>query len=1168
MPRDLFRLYFNERYQASREELNGELLTTVTLKVFGANAVPMLVADVRISASILSSIPVAENNNELLYAQPGTPIRLQRSASGRLEITGLNKRGIGNITQYTMPITITTGSGAHVVVNPGGTSLVSVVGFCIRTVTLGELATMTPGGFGETPLEALAIFNARGVFFGFAGAGGGVSTGHCFIPIDPASTVSGVSAISAISAVSSVSSISGGVSAVFLSVTSLGDSGAGTLRNIWDQARQLRAECVIRFDVGGTINIRENFQPLTTTDFGHIILDGRSAPSAIIIDASAISTEISTAIFQFRCPQNALLGIRASNIPNAFAIIGDGARDTVFEDITIFNNDGRGSADAAILAEGIGGDNSTTMKRIDITGAARPQGFDINAGVHAIVSSLVSSTQTGYRIGRGTATIYRSRAEDQSLHAIHLRSSATASIAQVSLNNSLIDAVKMEISGTGLTNSGQSPSANFISCTVTRAGQSGGTPQAGFRITEGSRAKIQGTVISGNYGHGIIVTSTAIVDLGGGILGSSGGNLLRGNGLASGLDVMNSMTSAQIVKAENNTWDHLTLADVSTIDVSSNVDVDPIKGAVGSGFTYYVSPTGDDAATVVSGATFKTIQRAMDVVQPGESIFVSAGTYYERVSAITDGTFNQRITLQGEVDGSNNPLAIIDGSDATSGWVTAPEVGAGVYKTTTIAYQPWHMTADDDKTVWRIANKWMDGATQDIFGGNGGYPVVNGKQVLAFTASQQVTPFGTGSALSFWDGIGALFGYTGGTTYVRFANSDTPASHAVRVSPGPASKNASPVGACVTLRNRSYITIKRFLMRGARNAVLIHGTNSSNQAGNNIIEECDLFNGIARVRFSGNAYNNTVRNNYMEMRGFTISSFLPTFANLGNAWPSRIHQRHFFNVDKFLVSGDGGEDDRCINIHSDGTGSIPLDNSITGNEMYGCAQAINSNEHNGTIFASNTCFANFSQHIYFFGPNANYRIADNLFYTGGQYQIRTNNMNQAGQVYIYRNKMFHPTSNTEHFFLGLLNGTFQDATMDIWIYHNSIAGGVAAFIHNFDAGFGPASLKIVDNIFSTNGLVFNGYPTKMGKYDYNWQYNDTVAQSWAGVNNITSSQIMWSPTSALPDFLLSATATARNAGLYLATTFTVQGTVFSPRAGMVSGYGGADNIPDMGAVQS
>jgi len=1161
MPRDLFRLYFNERYQAHREELNGELLTTVSLKVFGANTIPMLVADVRVSAHILSSVPVAENNNELLYAQPGTPIRLQRSRSGRLEITGLNKRGIGNITMYTMPVSITSGSGAHVVVNPGGVSFVSAIGFFVRTITLGELATATKGGFGETPLEALGIFNPFGQFIGFAGGGGGVSnTGsNTIIAPSQSSVASGIT-----SSVTSAASYS--TSAISLLVTSLGDSGAGTLRTIFNQAKQLGQACVIKFNVGGSINIGEKFTPLNATDFGHIFIDGRTAPEQVIIDASAVSNEVSTALFQFNAPNNAILDIRVSNAPNAFAIVGDGARDTYFEDIAIHNNDGRGVSDGAIRSFGTTGDNSLIARRIDVTGTSRLRAFEMNGGIHFFASCTASDTQDGFWLARGHETLYQCQVQGNSGFGVLLGTSGNLSMTQTSINNTVFDGIKLQISGTGLTTSGSSPSAVILSSTITNAGVSGSTARHGIHVTEGSRAKVNGSVIKFNYGDGVFVTSTSIVDLGGGGLGASGGNVLKGNGVISGFDVTNSATAQ--VKAENNIWDHLTVADVSTFDVRGNVDVDPLATSVASvAYTYFVASTGNDGAVIEIGAIFKTIQRAADIASAGDRIFVSAGTYFERVMMKKSGTVNNPIVFQGEENANGDPLVTIDGSDSLGGWVSAPEVGTGVFKTTAQTYVPWMMIADTDKEVWRIADKWMNGATQDIFGGNGGYPVTDGKGVLALAASKTVQPTGAGSAVSFWDGLGALFGYANGTTYCRFADNTDPSTHSVRVSPGPTSKNASPQGACVTIRNIGYNTIQGFNMRGARHAVLIHGNDSLNPAQSNILKNCFLYHGIMRVRLSGNTKNNYIVSNYMEMRSFDVSAYLPAITASGSDWPDRTHQRHLFNVDKFLISGDGGEDDRDVGLHSDGTGYTPQDNIIEGNTMYGGAQAINTANHNGTIFASNFCFAHFSQHVFFFGPNPNYQIRDNKFYLRGQYNLRSNDVNQAGEVYIYRNKFWVPTSSGEHIFLGLLNSVFQDSTMDIWVYHNSFAGATAAFIFNFNTGFGPASLKIVDNIFSTNSVVFNGNPTKMGKYDYNWAYNDSVNESWAGPNRITSVSAMWTPSSTLPDFTVPTGNSARDNGIDLSQSATIQGTLFAPRPGMVVGYGGTDGKPDMGAVQ-
>lgn len=588
-------------------------------------------------------------------------------------------------------------------------------------------------------------------------------------------------------------------------------------------------------------------------------------------------------------------------------------------------------------------------------------------------------------------------------------------------------------------------------------------------------------------------------------------------------------------------------------------DVGLLPPPTPEGTTYSVSSSGSDAYSCTPGVTFRTIQKAANCVRPGDKVFVSADTYYERVVMQTSGTASDPIVFEGERGPNGEQLAIIDGSDATSNWVQAPEVGAGVWKNTSIPYVPWMMTVDGVKEIWRIANRYMDGETLNI---NSGYPAVNGFGHLKLPTNQVVYPYGDQSSVRYWDGIEALYGYTRGTTYLRFRNGDNPNSKNIRVSPGPSSQFASPNGAAVTIRNKSFITVRGFTMRGARNAVLIHGTSASNQAAYNIIEQNQLFHGNMRVRLSGNAVNNHIRNNYMEMRSLGIGTYLPSLAKLGAAWPSRVYQRHFYNLDKFLVSGVGAEDDRDVGLHSDGTGATPTDNKISGNTMFGGAQGLNLEAHRGTAIYDNLMYAHFSQHIYWNGNVDNMQVYDNLFLTGGQYQIRTNTMEQGGSYYFYRNRFWIPHPG-DHIYLGGVN---SDSNMDIWFYHNSFAGGTSAFITSFKTGYGPTTLKILNNVFSTDRVVFNGWPLKMGVYDYNWQYKDCVCTPWTGTHTITSTSQLWAPGS-MPSFILPAYSAPLNAGIDASASFTVQGRSFRALPGMTPGYAGADKKPDLGALQ-
>lgn len=80
--------------------------------------------------------------------------------------------------------------------------------------------------------------------------------------------------------------------------------------------------------------------------------------------------------------------------------------------------------------------------------------------------------------------------------------------------------------------------------------------------------------------------------------------------------------------------------------------------------TYHVSPTGDDTAAGTLDAPLASIEKAMELVQPGETIYLHAGTYYPtaRIRVPAKATSEQsRIRLHAYGDGE----VIIDGSAMT-----------------------------------------------------------------------------------------------------------------------------------------------------------------------------------------------------------------------------------------------------------------------------------------------------------------------------------------------------------------------------------------------------------------------------------------------------------------------------------------------------------------------
>jgi len=80
-----------------------------------------------------------------------------------------------------------------------------------------------------------------------------------------------------------------------------------------------------------------------------------------------------------------------------------------------------------------------------------------------------------------------------------------------------------------------------------------------------------------------------------------------------------------------------------------------------SGSTFYVSPSGSDSASGSSSAPWRTIQKAADTLNAGQTAIVAAGNYGERVRITRSGTQASPITLQA----ANGAVAHLLGFDIT-----------------------------------------------------------------------------------------------------------------------------------------------------------------------------------------------------------------------------------------------------------------------------------------------------------------------------------------------------------------------------------------------------------------------------------------------------------------------------------------------------------------------
>ena len=153
--------------------------------------------------------------------------------------------------------------------------------------------------------------------------------------------------------------------------------------------------------------------------------------------------------------------------------------------------------------------------------------------------------------------------------------------------------------------------------------------------------------------------------------------------------------------------------------------------------TYTVSPQGSDNNPGTAQSPWRTIQKAANTAIAGDTVLVQAGTYVERVTFPKSGSASNPITFTGVRGSGGSWDTIINGSNTTSGWVTAPEVGSGVWKTT-LGYAPQAIMADE-KTIWKISDRAMKGEVLQGTDGNG----------FVYLARSKTAQIGT----AFWNSL-------------------------------------------------------------------------------------------------------------------------------------------------------------------------------------------------------------------------------------------------------------------------------------------------------------------------------------------------------------------------------------------------------------------------------
>lgn len=226
--------------------------------------------------------------------------------------------------------------------------------------------------------------------------------------------------------------------------------------------------------------------------------------------------------------------------------------------------------------------------------------------------------------------------------------------------------------------------------------------------------------------------------------------------------------------------------------------------------TYYVATDGSDSNSGTSTtAPFRTIQRAMNVVVPGDNVQIRGGTYREQIEATRGGTATAPIT----VSAYPGEIPVIKGSIVVTGWVL------------------------DSGTVWKKTG-WLPNS-QQVFVDFDASPKKSLQQIgmpsQYYTSWEYPSPIGSGRA-SMTPGS-FYFDAAASTLYVQLADGSDPNLHVMEVS----------VLRRLFMMHQPYLRLKGLRFRHTSTSAFAQQGAAVELSTGSVIEDCD----IQYVDFSG-----------------------------------------------------------------------------------------------------------------------------------------------------------------------------------------------------------------------------------------------------------------------------------------------------------------------------
>ena len=279
-----------------------------------------------------------------------------------------------------------------------------------------------------------------------------------------------------------------------------------------------------------------------------------------------------------------------------------------------------------------------------------------------------------------------------------------------------------------------------------------------------------------------------------------------------------------------------------------------------TGGTLYVSPKGNDKNSGSLKAPFATIAHAAKVANPGDTVKIAPGIYREQIIFRKSGKKGAPITFEGVRGNDGSFLTIVEGNGVSlKDWKPAPEVAPNVWKTP-LKRRP-DLVMMDGKMITFINKLTMalprmkkipEALDESLIWGKFGPGCKRCPGLDLLSLKKDVTIrhryFGDRREL-FWPTIGnVLSGWRDGVFYIRFADGSTPAKHNITAS----------YGSGFYLRGVSYLKFTNLHLRGSRYQFCL-----SSGSSNNVIDNCLLMHGGARVRIEKGADYNLVQHSIL-----------------------------------------------------------------------------------------------------------------------------------------------------------------------------------------------------------------------------------------------------------------------------------------------------------------